>query len=247
MNTVFGNFWGIHDNELFLKSVHGIFESTGGADGFHSSDQLITFGRNLTFMFHEEFIQSFTRHAISNSEKSTIWRKAVHYWAGSHCIHLDGDFVECGTYTGTTVHIIFDALNFDTHQKTYWLYDIFDFNDGDKHQKLKFLGPELYEEVVKRFSFTDKIKIIQGYVPDSFQKGTPDRIALLHIDFNNPDAELAALEELWPKVVQGGIVLLDDFGWKAYSAQTNVELDFFKKRNYSILEIPTGQGLVIKR
>lgn len=246
MATVRGVFWPHGNTELFFQSEQGIFDAEGGA-GYHGADQLITFGRNLSFMADEEFMQSFIRHAVHGTDKSTIWRKAVHYWAGRHCINLEGSFVECGTYTGTTVHIIFDALNFDIYDKTYWLYDIFDFKDGDKHQKLDSLGSDLYGKVVQRFSFTDKIKIIQGYVPDSFKKGTPDKISLLHIDFNNPDAELAALEELWPKVVQGGIVLLDDFGWSAYSAQTIVELDFFKKRGYSILELPTGQGLVIKR
>lgn len=84
-------------------------------------------------------------------------------------------------------------------------------------------------------------------MPDSFSQGTPERISLLHIDMNNAPAEIATLEAMWERVVPGGIALLDDYGWIAYSAQTFAERDFFAQRGYSVLELPTGQGLVLKR
>mgnify|MGYP000179091681 FL=1 len=63
---------------------------------------------------------------------------------------------------------------------------------------------------------------------------------------NNADAEISTLEYLWDRIVPGASIVLDDYGWLAYRAQKEVEDPFFAKRGYSVLELPTGQGLVIK-
>ncbi|CAK0756796.1 O-methyltransferase [Gammaproteobacteria bacterium] len=249
MSKFIGNvFWGIKDLEKFYRSLGGIFGSLHyGTEGGFASDQLITIGRNLTFTWDEDFVRSYEAHAKDDVEQALIWRRAVHYWAGRHCIKLDGDFVECGVWKGTSVHLMYDALNFGVSGKAYWLYDAFDFKEGDLHHALDGLEAGRYEKVKERFAFASNVNIIQGYVPESFKKGLPDRVSLLHIDINNAPAEIAALDALWSRVVPGGIVLLDDFGWSGYSAQTVAELEYFKVRDYHILELPTGQGLVIKR
>jgi O-methyltransferase len=239
------------DKDLFYKSLADLIKSQNTSYGTHSADNFVTFGRNLSFFWNENFKNSYTIHALgesgNESDKVTVWRKAVHYWAGHHAMNIDGDFVECGVWKGTTVNIIYDALEFNKSIKKYWLYDIFNHSENDLHHNLEGLDDSLYENVKSRFKSKLNVNIIQGYIPESFIKGVPDKIALLHIDMNNAKAEIAALDELWDKVTPGGIVLLDDFGWVAYQSQTIAELEFFKIRGYSVLEIPTGQGLVIKR
>ena len=51
---------------------------------------------------------------------------------------------------------------------------------------------------------------------------------------------------LYDRVVQSGIIVFDDFGWDGYNRQTVAEIEFMKERNQSIMELPTGQGLMIK-
>jgi len=241
-------FWGVKNLEKFGDYLRGlVHQHSDGLDGCHASDQLITFGRNLTFMWDEDFYQSFLVHAKTETDQATMWRKAVHYWAARHCLNLQGDFVECGVWLGTTVKITCDAINFKASGKCYWLYDVFDYHEGDLHQQLEGHNLGLYDQVKKRFADLPEVKIIKGYIPDSFLQGLPERVSLLHIDMNNAQAEIAALEALWEKVVPGGMVLLDDFGWLTYQNQTIAELEFFKTRGYYVLELPTGQGLVCKR
>jgi hypothetical protein len=60
-------------------------------------------------------------------------------------------------------------------------------------------------------------------------------------------AEVAALEMLFDRVSPGGVIVFDDYGWSdAYAAQLQRETEFMQKRGHHILELPTGQGLVIK-
>lgn len=240
-------FWGIKNPELFQHSLTGIRQSIlSGNEGFFASDQLITFHRNLSFFRDSKFITSWKAHAADAIEEGVIWRRAVHYWAARHCLKLEGDFVECGVWKGTTVRIIYDAVDFGSSGKNYWLYDAFDFKEGDKHHALDGLEPGLYDKVVERFSFAHNVKVITGYIPESFAQGMPEAISLLHIDMNNVDGEMAALEILWDRVVDGGIILLDDYGWLGYKKQMLAESDFFEAMNHSALELPTGQGIVIK-
>ena len=43
------------------------------------------------------------------------------------------------------------------------------------------------------------------------------------------------------------MIVLDDYGWSLYRAQKQAEDAFFAERGYLVLELPTGQGLVVKR
>lgn len=48
-------------------------------------------------------------------------------------------------------------------------------------------------------------------------------------------------------MVPGGLIVLDDYGWLGYRAQKEAEDAFFAERSYMVLELPTGQGLIVKR
>jgi O-methyltransferase len=57
---------------------------------------------------------------------------------------------------------------------------------------------------------------------------------------------MLALEHLFDKVTPGGFIVFDDFGWTCNVNQMSAELAFMKERGHPVLELPTGQGLVIK-
>jgi predicted O-methyltransferase YrrM len=87
---------------------------------------------------------------------------------------------------------------------------------------------------------------VRGIVPDSFQTAVPEKIAFLHVDMNSATAELLALEHLFDRVSPGGMIVFDDFGWSCNVNQMKAELAFMNQRGHHILELPTGQGVVIK-
>jgi len=60
-------------------------------------------------------------------------------------------------------------------------------------------------------------------------------------------AEIAVLEHIYDRIVTGGIIILDDYGWSAYRDQQKEEKNFFKKRKLKVMELPTGQGIILKR
>jgi predicted O-methyltransferase YrrM len=75
----------------------------------------------------------------------------------------------------------------------------------------------------------------------------PARIAFLHMDLNSPAAEVATLEILFDRVTPGGVIVFDDYGWHQFRRQKEAHDAFMAARGYHVLELPTGQGMVVKR
>jgi hypothetical protein len=65
---------------------------------------------------------------------------------------------------------------------------------------------------------------------------------------NNSIAEAHALEFFWDKLVPGAVVLFDDYAYgEQFRAQKQAMDEFATKKGYSILTLPTGQGMLIKK
>jgi hypothetical protein len=47
-------------------------------------------------------------------------------------------------------------------------------------------------------------------------------------------------------MIPGAVLVLDDYGWLGYRQQKLAEDPWFAQRGYRVLELPTGQGLIIK-
>jgi hypothetical protein len=62
---------------------------------------------------------------------------------------------------------------------------------------------------------------------------------------NAPYAQKGALEFLFERLSPGAFVVFDDYGWVLYHREKEVADDFFSGRGHKVLELPTGQGLVI--
>ncbi len=89
--------------------------------------------------------------------------------------------------------------------------------------------------------------MIKGIVPDILYETSPQELAFLHLAMNAGQAEVGALEVLFDRIGDGGIVLMDDFGRREQIEVYRALSGFFAGRDIPVLELPTGQGLVIKR
>lgn len=215
--------------------------------GIFLGDNLLTFSKNLSFLEDLPLMDAIKRHAETDIERSIIWRTAVLVWAARNGLRRDGDFVECGCYRGTSARIICDAVDFNKANKDYFLYDVFEYPEGGApFSKMPGMGPTLFDEVKARFADIPRARVIKGLVPDSLIGTAPERISFLHIDMNNVAPEIAALDLLFERVVPGGMIVLDDYGYIPYVAQRDAERTWFAARGYDVLELPTSQGLIIR-
>jgi predicted O-methyltransferase YrrM len=238
-------FTGVRDIGEFCAGIQKAIDSLH-VGGIFTGDNLITFGKTLGFLHDEPFIAAWRAHARTHIEEAVIWRTHVLCWAARQGMRRDGDLVECGCYKGTSARILYDYLDLGSSAKRLYLYDLFVHTDGMAHHAMPDHSTSLYDAVRARFAGLANVEIIQGEVPKSLAGTAPATIAFLHIDMNSTAAEIGALETLFDRVAPGGAIVFDDYGWNGYRPQKDAEDRFFAARGYSVLELPTGQGLVIK-
>lgn len=237
--------FGIPDQHAFEKALLDLVMQTS-RNGWWAGDNLFTFERNLGFLSDERFMVSINAHVETYVERTSLWRYHTLCWAASNAMRLPGDFMECACYKGTSARIVCDYVAFGASGKRYFLYDLFEHDSSMPHHTMPAHGNQLYERVKQRFSDISTVTVTQGRVPEVLHEVAPDHIAFLHLDLNNAAAEIGALELLWERMVPGALLVLDDYGWLAYREQHVAENYFFNRIGYKILELPTGQGLVIK-
>lgn len=236
-------FYGVRDGEAFYEARDKMLSLVAYPHTIFGNDNLITWNKHLGFLRDQEFVSAIMRNTRPGIERGTIWRQVTLVWAARQAARLDGDFVECACYRGSTARTVVDLV--DISNRRYFLYDLFEHDQSMPHHSMPEHSKTLYDEVRERFPEPNVI-ITKGRVPESLATASPDKIALMHLDLNNVDAEIGALEVLWDRIVPGGILLLDDFGWAAYHKQFAAETKWLGERGHFILEMPTGQGLVVK-
>ena len=220
----------------------------------YNQDGLATI-HNCDFMKDGRFMEAYNlgKQTGSWGKMDIHWRAYIACWAANKVKDLEGDFVECGVNKGGLALTLMQYINFKDMPKTFYLLDTFCglsdkyITEGERKLGRKDGGyEECYEEVKETFMDFKNIKIIRGTVPDTLVQVKAKRIVYLSLDMNCVIPEISAAEFFWEKLVSGGIVLLDDYGWEGFSCQKRAFDDFAIRKKIQILQLPTGQGLIFK-
>lgn len=228
-----------------LAVIRGIYRRN------FAGDMLIALSKNMGFIEDPRFVAAVDAQQPNAQEASLLWRLHVMCWCTRNALRLQGDFVECGVFRGYMTAVAAQYLDFGVRPKRWYLYDTFegipapDLDPGHVNPQ-QYQAPELYESAVRRFAAYPNIEVHRGRVPEVLLESAPRKIAFLHLDMNSARAEIGALEVLFDRLVPGAYLLLDDYGWYAYRDQKIAEDAFLEPRGCQVLELPTGQGLVIK-
>jgi len=240
-----GVFYNVNDQTAFSEGFSKIAKSLKFQDGIFAGDNLFVYNRTLGFLEETKFRQAIAACNPDQIEQSMMWRSHTLCWAAKQVYDLPGDFVEAGCYKGYTERVLCNYVGIPTTRQ-YWLYDLFYHDEAMDHHPLPAHSNSLFDQVKSRFVDLPNVHVIQGELPASFAQGMPEKIALLHLDLNGVDAEIAVLEQLYDRVLPSGVIVLDDFGWAGYRAQHDAELAWFAAHGKPVLELPTGQGLIIR-
>ena len=184
--------------------------------------------------------------------------------------NIEGDFVECGVWKGGNL-ILFKIIseNLNMNNQIY-AFDTFegmpnanefdkDYNDelardlmlkNEKNPNINNIHCySTYEEVVNNVSkYTDirNIKFIKGKVEDTLleNKNLPRKISILRLDTDWYESTKIELEILFPKLSNGGILIIDDYGqWKGSRKAVD---EFFFNKNVVMNYVDFSCRVIIK-
>ncbi len=170
---------------------------------------------------------------------------------------IEYNFVECGVGDGVTALFTLREISgqqkigkFRMHLYDAWnimrkeqlleseLADVHDYGDLDINTTRKNLS-----------EFENYLVFHQGYIPESFKTSpeAPNSILYLHIDLNSAKATLNSLEFFFPRLVSGGVILFDDYGWIGFNDTKKIVDEFFHNKAGILMKLPTGQAMYLHR
>jgi hypothetical protein len=189
------------------------------------------------------------------------WRVHVALWAAGIAAKASGDFVECGVNAGFISSAIMQRLNWNGMDKQFYLIDTFEGPVFDQYSENEIergrqsiasqaLAAGAYvtdmDRVHSNFSEWRNVQVVRGRVPEILPSIPFGPVAFLHVDLNCAYPEREALRFFWNLLPPNGIVLLDDYAYAGYAAQTEAVDEFAVSAGTKVLSLPTGQGLIIK-
>lgn len=237
-----------YNSDLFSNELHGPVT--------YRTDGLIT-SNNCDFINEKDFSSAYQKAKDTNPWPGFTlqWRTYIVCWFANHVKNLEGDFVECGVNTGAYSRAVIDYIDFANTKKAFYLFDTFSgleenlVSESEKKIGIKdYFGTykDVYQQVLDTFSQFN-VKVIKGAVPYTLPECTADKICYLSIDMNCVEPEIAAANYFWDKLVCGGVILLDDYGFPMHIHQKHAFDEFAKEKGVKILSLPTGQGIIIKK
>ncbi len=238
-------FGGASKFRSLLNQMSSTIEINQESSPVFAADNMILIGKTAGFLRDDDFVRVANKYFLGDElHSSIIWRIQILAWAIDSCKNLEGDLIEFGCYDGIVADFLIDYNKIAELNKIFYLYDVFDNPPTARAEKH---SPDLYSEVKKRMSKHSFVRVIPGLLPGSFKDNASKKLAFVHIDLNCADTETDILKLCFDRIVPGGILILDDFGFMGYEDQYFKEKEFFKNIGYSVVELPTGQGMVIKR
>jgi hypothetical protein len=187
-------------------------------------------------------------------DNSRIGKFMAHYELFKMSIDKPGSIIECGIFKGISLIRFATFRNLlNTKSKKIIGFDMFGkFPETKfiKDQKLrekfitdagkKGISKNQLLEILKNKRLDKKIELIQGDVtktiPKYIEKNPKLKISFLNLDTDVYEPAVTILENLYPKLAKGGILLLDDY--KIFPGETKAVDEYFKNKNVKINKFP---------
>jgi O-methyltransferase len=184
--------------------------------------------------------------------------------------NIQGDLVECGVWRGGNSMVIAKTL-FDLNQidRCIYLFDTFEGMTSPTSSDVDFSGKAALfqlkltkkkkgnniwciadiDDVRSNLSLTgypqNQIHLIKGDVADTLEdeSSVPKHISLLRLDTDWYDSTKKELEVLFPRLVRGGVCLIDDYGhWQG--ARKAVDEYLAQYRIFPLIHVTDYTGRV---
>jgi O-methyltransferase len=128
--------------------------------------------------------------------------------------NIQGDVAELGVYKGGSARLLATAFP----DKKIYLFDSFvgmqydDTITEGLHKKNEFSDTSL-EAVKEYLSDKENCVFCQGWFPSTADFLTNQKFCLVHLDADYYESTKAGIEVFWNRLVDGGVMVFDDWEW----------------------------------
>ena len=164
--------------------------------------------------------------------------------------YLKGDAIEIGCWKGGVSLLISKVLKNSTTYVCDTFCGVVKVTTIDtKYQK--GMHSDTSQEIVEKLFNENKIsnyKILKGVFPEKVSNNiSQKKFKFAHIDTDTYKSTLESIKFLWPKIVKGGVVVIDDYGvFDNKGIKKIIEEDLKNFNKIFTVRLLSGQALLIK-
>ena len=160
-----------------------------------------------------------------------------------------GDFAECGVFRGGSAY--FMCLEAKTSGRHVHLFDSFEgLSEPQVEESHHWSKGDLAiseQSLRENLAQFDNFSTYAGWIPERFDEVEDLQFSFVHIDVDLAQPTGDSIAFFFPRMSPGAIMLLDDHGSAMCPGARNAALTYFADRPEEVLDLATGQGLVIKK
>lgn len=168
---------------------------------------------------------------------------------------LEGDWAECGVFKGATSLIMAEygrRHDLLSPQRSIHLFDSFEglpapaeADAGTTMERGDFIGTE--GEVRRNLAEYDCFVYHRGWIPERFPDVAERSFAFVHVDVDFYEPVRDSLDFFLPRMVDGGIVVLDDYGCIDTPGALRATDEMAARYGCKVAPLPYGQAFILVR
>jgi O-methyltransferase len=172
------------------------------------------------------------------------------YQCARHASFLSGAGAECGVYKGGSAWLLAEAFRRFSPQKKLFLFDTFEgMPAADPIRDLHRMGDfndTSFGAVRDCFNGHENVFINKGLFSETLRSVDNHVFSLVHADCDIYTSVKECCEFFYPRMVSGGIIVFDDYGFDSCpGAKLGID-EFFDDKPEKPILLPTGQGFIVK-
>jgi O-methyltransferase len=182
------------------------------------------------------------------------WRMWILTSVARQVRDLPGDVAEFGVYRAGCAQMILGMVGLAPGTR-YHLFDTFagipDHELTEREREEGYAGRlanTSVEYVERRLEpWRDALVFHVGDVFDTVPEADIEHLSLVHMDLNASAPTKVALEYAYPRLVPGGAIVFDDYGWDPVAfEQRDVIEEYCRPLPENLIALPSGQALLTK-
>jgi hypothetical protein len=166
------------------------------------------------------------------------------------CCDLKGEFWECGVFNGGSARVLAEALRELRRKRTLRLFDTFSGFPGVAPQDGDYPRIGMFNETsvesVRKYVDASFASLHQGIIPETFKGLENTKIAFAHLDMDLYEPTKASLEFVLPRLLKGGVVIIDDYGDSHYPGVAAAVDQFGRKLTVNAFGEHDRQAVIIE-
>ncbi len=201
----------------------------------------------------DHFHDIYKKYTVGKQSYCSVGQLHVMYQFLSYALNLEGDVAQLGIYKGGSVAQL-ASLVLNT-KKNYYAFDTFeglppttakDDVNGYTNAEGQMSDTSLGQVSAYLLDY-DCVHLIKGYFPESIPNDIYNKkFCFVYLDGDTHQATKDGLKFFWPRMIKGGVIIIDDYGSRRWAGVKRAVEEFTIAGGTPPIQLAGSQCVIIK-